>query len=593
MNAETKICQNCKNNFVIEPEDFDFYKKIDVPPPTWCPQCRLLRRILWRNDKNFYKRPDSRTGEMVFSLYPEHAPIKVYDYDYWWSDAWDALDYGRDYDFSKPFFEQFNGLIKDVPFMSRSILYLINSDYSMNANNLKNCYMVFGAAYSEDSYYSLNISKSKDCFDSAYLAECEVSYEGFFNEKCFRTFFSSYCENSQDTYFSLNCVGVTNCFGCVNLRNKSYHIFNQPYTKEKYFVELAKFNLGSASALEDIKRKVAEFWLKYPIKYLQGRHNTDVSGQYISNSKNVKDSYYISNCENLRYCQSLYINQSKDSYDSFRFGDNSELIYESSICGLGVSQLKFCYDCYSNCFDFEYCISCHSSSHLFGCVGLRNKQYCILNKQYTKEEYEKLIPKIKEHMNKMPYVDKGGRVYTYGEFMPPDLSPFAYNDTIAPEFFPMYKDEVISRGYRWNEQNIKSYSATIKAEELPDNIKDVQDNIINEIIECAHKGKCEESCVAAFRFVTKELEFYKKHELALPRLCWRCRDAERLKQRSPMKFWARNCSCSGNASHNGEYKNISEHFHGSIKCPNNFQTSYAPDRPEIVYCEQCYNAEVA
>ena len=152
MSSEIKSCQNCKLEFSIDPEDFDFYKKIDVPPPTWCPDCRLLRRILWRNDKNFYKRPDSRTGQMIFSLYPENAPIKVYDYDYWISDAWDALSYGKDYDFSKPFFEQLNELIKDVPFTSRSVIYMVNSDYSMNATALKNCYMVFGGAYSEDSY---------------------------------------------------------------------------------------------------------------------------------------------------------------------------------------------------------------------------------------------------------------------------------------------------------------------------------------------------------------------------------------------------------------------------------------------------------
>ena len=593
MNTETKVCQNCKAQFAIEPEDFDFYKKIDVPPPTWCPECRLLRRILWRNEKNFYKRSDSLTGQMIFSLYPEHAPIKVYDYDYWWSDKWDPMEYGRDYDFSKSFFEQLNGLIKDVPFMSRSIIYFVNSDYSMNATALKNCYMVFGGAYSEDSYYSLNISKSKDCFDCAYLTECEVSYEGFFNEKCFRTFFSSHCESSQDVYFSRNCVGVTHCFGCVNLRNKSYYIFNEPYSKENYFAELDRFNRGSAASLEDIRKKVGEFWLRHPVKYLQGRHNTDVSGQYISNSKNVKDSYHISDGENLRYCQSLYINRARDSYDNFRFGDNSELTYESAICGLNTSRLKFCYDCYSNCIDLEYCISCHSSSHLFGCVGLRKKQYCIFNKQYMKEEYEKLVPRIKKHMDELPYIDKGRRTYTYGEFFPPDLSPFAYNETIAPESFPMSKEETLSRGYRWNEKDKNSYDATISAEELPDNIKDVQDNIVDEVIECAHKGRCEDFCVAAFRFVSKELAFYKEHELPLPRLCWRCRDAERLRQRSPMKFWVRSCACAGPKSENGAYNNQIKHQHGGAHCPNEFKTSYAPDRPEIVYCETCYNSEVA
>ncbi|HEY4526141.1 MAG TPA: hypothetical protein VJL32_03550 [Candidatus Paceibacterota bacterium] len=40
------------------------------------------------------------------------------------------------------------------------------------------------------------------------------------------------------------------------------------------------------------------------------------------------------------------------------------------------------------------------------------------------------------------------------------------------------------------------------------------------------------------------------------------------------------------------YKNFATHFHGENPCPTEFETSYAPDRPEIVYCEQCYNSEV-
>lgn len=33
--SETKICQNCKKDFTIDPEDFKFYEKIKVPSPTF------------------------------------------------------------------------------------------------------------------------------------------------------------------------------------------------------------------------------------------------------------------------------------------------------------------------------------------------------------------------------------------------------------------------------------------------------------------------------------------------------------------------------------------------------------------------------
>src|SRR3989344_554759 len=49
MNSEIKQCQNCKKSFTIEPEDFAFYEKMKVPAPTWCPECRLQRRLSFLN----------------------------------------------------------------------------------------------------------------------------------------------------------------------------------------------------------------------------------------------------------------------------------------------------------------------------------------------------------------------------------------------------------------------------------------------------------------------------------------------------------------------------------------------------------------
>ena len=100
MKAETRICQNCKKDFTIEPDDFLFYEKIKVPPPTFCPKCRRQRRMTWRNDWHLFKKKDAHTGEEIFSFLPEESPVKIYDRGYWISDAWDPIDYGQDYDFS-------------------------------------------------------------------------------------------------------------------------------------------------------------------------------------------------------------------------------------------------------------------------------------------------------------------------------------------------------------------------------------------------------------------------------------------------------------------------------------------------------------
>ncbi len=231
----------------------------------------------------------------------------------------------------------------------------------------------------------------------------------------------------------------------------------------------------------------------------------------------------------------------------------------------------------------------------------KEKEYCILNKQYTKEEYEKLVPKIIEHMNSMPYISNYGSstpiVYKYGEFFPPELSPFCYNETIAQEYFPLTKEQAIEKGYQWKDPEQRNIQIDIRTEDLPDNIKDVSDDIVNKIIECANT-KCTGfnpvncNCTKAFKIIKPELEFYKKMNLPLPRLCPNCRHYDRIKQRNPLKLWHRKCQCNGTHSSNGVYKNTIEHFHGNQPCPNEFETTYAPDRPEIVYCEKCYLAEV-
>jgi len=211
---------------------------------------------------------------------------------------------------------------------------------------------------------------------------------------------------------------------------------------------------------------------------------------------------------------------------------------------------------------------------------MRDKQYCILNKQYTEEEYEELLPKIIKHMNEMPYVDKKGRKYVYGDFYPSEISQFSYNETSAQEFFPMKKEETEAAGFLWKESKDKNYKITVESKDLPDSILDVKEDIISQIIGCGHKGECNEQCATAFRIIPQELQFYKSHNLPLPRLCPNCRHGQRVQNRNPVKLWHRQCMCDKN------------HPHHAGKCTNEFETSYSPDRKEIVYCEQCYQAEV-
>jgi hypothetical protein len=359
--------------------------------------------------------------------------------------------------------------------------------------------------------------------------------------------------------------------------------------------KVKSFNLGSYESLQKMKKQVHEFWMKFPNKFLKGVQNTNVSGNYIDHSKNVKNSFMIREGQNLHYCQYLQEGApSKDCYDFSIWGDNNQLVYECYSCGLGTQNIKFCILCQENVHDLEYSFVCiRGSENLFGCVGLQKKHYCILNKQYSKEEYGQMIAQIKKHMDEMPYVDKEGKIYKYGEFFPAELSPHGYNETLAQEYFPLTKNEALKQGIKWVNPAERNYKFDFELNSLPDDIKDVKNDILGKVIACEHEGKCDQLCTTAFKIVEDELNFYRKINLPLPRLCPNCRTFERLKQRTGIELYKRICQCEGENSKDGVHKNTISHFHGAKHCSNEYETAYSPDRPEIVYCEKCYQQEFA
>ncbi|MEK7635856.1 MAG: hypothetical protein AAB405_02080 [Patescibacteria group bacterium] len=598
MNQEIKTCQNCKQNFTIESEDFAFYDKIKVPPPTWCSECRMIRRMNWRNERTLYKRKCDAPGhnEEIISIYHKDSPFKVYDYKYWWSDEWDSLIYGKDYDFSQPFFEQFKELLREVPHNNLVSGNNVNSEYVNFQANSKDCYLATGGQFNEQVIYSNHVVNSKDSTDLYFVFKIELGYDDVICQNSYRLFYSQNCDNCIDSYFLYDCRNCQNCFSCVGLRNKQYYIFNKPYSKEEYEKKLREFNLGNFNQIKKQKELFNEFKLRYPYKFINSVRGENISGDNISDAKNCKYAFDIlpggsENCKFLWWSGNVI----KDVYDG-NVGMNVESSYENISVINNVSRVLFSVSIWTG-YDIQYSENCHNSSNLFACVGLRNKQYCILNKQYTKEEYEKLVPQIIEYMNNMPYTDKQGRIYKYGEFFPPELSPFSYNETIAQEYFPLTKQQAIEQGYSWKDPEQRNINITLKSEDLPDNIKDVKDDIINQIIECQHQnnppaGGCNEQCTEAFKIIQPELDFYKKMNLPLPRLCPNCRHYQRLKQRNPLKLWKRQCQCAGNKSENEVYQNTIAHTHGEKHCENTFETTYAPERPEIVYCEKCYQQEV-
>ena len=227
--GEAKNCQNCKQNFVIEPEDFQFYEKMKVPAPTWCPNCRMIRRLSFMNVWNLYKQTCAKCGKNVVSMYSPGSPFTVYCMSCWWADDWDGSEYGMDYDPSRPFLQQLKELNLKVPRAMLEAAHLTNvrCEYANALGHCKDCYLIFWADFCENAFYSSILNGLKDSLDCYGAKDSELCYEDIHIYKCYQTFFSEVCDSCTNVWFSRACTGCTDCFGCTNLRNKSYCIFNK------------------------------------------------------------------------------------------------------------------------------------------------------------------------------------------------------------------------------------------------------------------------------------------------------------------------------------------------------------------------------
>lgn len=572
--STTRKCQNCKQAFVIEPDDFAFYEKIGVPPPTFCPECRRQRRLSYRNDFNFYNRKCGLCKRDIISLYSPENPQVIYCNKCWWSDTWDPKSYEKDLDLSRPFFDQFAELKRTVPalaLVNDNGIGSENCEYVQNVQYSKNCYMAMVSWKLENCMYFSYGAEAKDTVDSMGIFDAsEGLYEAMYDSRCFGCRYVRNSSGLVNCSYCYDCSGCENCFMCVGLRGKKYHFKNKEYTKEEYERIVNSYGLGTWSGSERARVEFEGFLLSKPHKYAWLKNCVNCVGDNLVNGKNAKYVFHVQRPEDCKYLENG--DTEKDSYDLCVGGELSEC-YEGLTPDHSNRALFTMYTWKS--MNVAYCDFCQSSKECFGCVGLKYGEYSILNKPYSKEEYFALKEKIVAHMK---------NTGEWGEFFPMQFSPFAYNETMAQLSFPLTKETALALGLCWQDTfQITKGKTTEK--DIPDDIADVSDAIIGEVLEC-------DTCGRNYKIVPDELMFYRKWKIPIPRSCFFCRIKRRFGFRAPSRVWPRKCQCAGPESENGIYRNTTAHFHEDGHCPNEFETSYSPDRPEIVYCEQCYNKEV-
>ena len=555
-----QACAQCPESFEITDGDLAFYEKVSpviggkkypIPPPTLCPDCRLQRRLSVRNERHLSRHRCDLCGKPCISSFPAGNTFPVYCTACWWSDHWDPKDYGRDFDFSRPFFEQFQELLRNVPKAGALQMNNENCEFNHLLAFSRNSYLCPGSYFIEDCLYVRKSQYCRDCVNSNELNRCETIADSTNCDNCSSSHHLINCRNCHSSSYMNDCTGLTNCFMCSGMVQKQYHYKNQPLAKEAYGEVLAD---AARKSPEELLRTYQDFSRTVPKRaqiQLNCEHST---GDYLYNCKNALHCSDCFNCEDSMYlleCEGV-----KDSMDLSMHDKDIELCYE--ICSGGEKSYltAFCY-CTIASPRSLYLSSCFYQPDSFGCDGFHGHgQYCILNKQYTKEAYEELVPRIIEHMQTHG---------EWGEFFPISISPNAYNQTVAQDEFPLTEAEAKARGWPWRgeKDEMPKVSKVIPAEKLPSSIDDIPDDILNWAIEC-------EATKRPFRIIKQELDLYRTMRLPIPRFHPDERHRRMMALRNPRKLWQRKCH----------------------KCGKEMQTTYQPSRPEVVYCETCYLAEV-
>ena len=564
---ENVTCQNCKSPFTIDERDALYYTKINVPHPAWCPECRLRRRISNINSFSVFWRNCDLCGKKTLSMYPQSQKITVYCQPCWWGDTWDGTEYAMDYDPNCNFLEQVKELSDKTPYCALETTYLTlkDCDYCNSIAYSKNCVLAGWSDYCENVCYSSFNNGMKDTSDCLRMQDSELCYESIGQNKSYRVRYSEECDSCTDVMFSRNCYGCTNCIGCVNLRGASYNIFNVKYSKEDYDAKVKEMRLDTRSGIKKVKAEAEKFWKTLPYRAYSGNtFNLNTTGEYVYNSKNSSELYITNGAEDCRYAQFGTVAPVRDCVDYSGWGNNANLQYECANVGDNVSNCKFSYYCFPDVLNTEYSMWSIAGKNNFGCVNLKRKQYAILNKVYDKETYEKLRAQIVDDMNKNPYTDKLGRKYAYGEFFPPEFGKFSYNYSNAMKFFPRTKEEIEKEGMFWYEEPDADIAPTIAGKDLPETLNEMGNKATDEVISCV-------KCDKRYKLLQLEYTILQRLNIPVPEECPRCRDAARFARINPPVFYNRTCA----------------------KCENAVVTAFAPDRPEIIYCEKCYQGEFA
>lgn len=529
------------------------WKKYLLPYSNLSPKAREIRRMIWRNERNLFKRKCDLTHKDIITVYGPEYQWKVYYFKKYNSDIWSPFDYWVDLENISDIKDTINDFFLNTPARSLNLRdRMENCDYCNYGQSAKDCYMCQCPAMSENSMYSFTPLYSNYDVDSYLSEKSEITYESLYSIWTYKCFYCQDVSNSNDCYFSKDLKNCKNSIASVWLDGKEYYIFNKKVTKEEFENKLEDI-FKDYSSVEKFKIEADNFISKFPKRNLINLSSENVVWNNIRYSKNIILWNNVIQLEDSLYCSVSWVasNNLKDCYASWINSSYvNEFIWMSDT-------FKSSFWIFASGTDSYYITWWKSDNSIFT-IWLENQEYCIFNKKYSKAEYENKAPII---------IEKLKEAWIWWEFFPVEFSPFPYNDSIANDNYPIkniiflddnkkiIKEEINDIDWEWtvyvleqnksvsnaildlgweekikikwrtntNESEIPNWIKVIDASKLPEKISDINDDILNSIIICKQTNK-------PFKIIKQELDFYRKYNLPIPRLHPTARFKNRLKK---------------------------------------------------------------
>jgi len=597
---EYRICKWTWEEFPIFEKDVEMleklspvinWKKQNIPLPTLSPKARQIRRLLFRNEWNFYKSRSNKTWEAIVSLYAPENEAKVFEQKEWWQDDWQPMDSWFNVNLDESINSQLKKLRLSVPRLNLITVDNENSDFTTWTGYCKNCYLINSSEDSENCYYWKLMQNCQNCVDCSYIYDSQKLYECLNVKWWFNCIYLHNSNNCNNCYFSDDLIWCHNCLFSNNLRNSEYYFKNKKLSKENWLEEKNNY----LNSRENINKSLKIFNEKIIpnkiTKYAYIVNSTNSFWDVLIDDKNCFECYDVNNSEDCRYLN-VWV-ETKDVMDCNNMYLKPERSYE--VLGtIWTNNVHFSTYIF-NSSNILYSQDCYDSKNLFWCIALRNKEYCIFNKQYSKEEYENRVEHIIEYMNKS---------WEWWEYFNPTNSAFPYNDSLSLEYFPIQKiveiknneiisQKIINQNWEWTvyilepEKEISKAKLDLGWEEkidifwktkekeiwIPDNIyfinsNDLKNSISEESEEIFKKAiKCTKSW-RPFRITPAEFRFYKMMNLPIPEF--------HSNERYYSRLWYK------------PKRNL--HTHNCTKC--NTETLSVYEKNKEIYCENCYNEKV-